>query len=113
MTYTRHGHHIKGTVLEDRPIGLLTARCGGPGVCKDCSIDTTAALMKDVQEIVEKANETVEEENAPKKVYYTKETVEKLYKILNKSEILDLDQTYRVIDAMQEAGIYVQLTKEG
>lgn len=113
MTYTRHGWHIKGTTLEDRPIGLLTARCGGPGICKDCSLDTTVVLMKDVQEIDDKANETVEEEHAPKKVYYTKETVDKLYKVLNKSEILDLNQTYSVIDAMQEAGIYVRLTKEG
>lgn len=54
MAYTRHGHHIKGTVLEDRPIGLLTARCGGPLVCKECwtdfvnvsnDVSSTAALV--------------------------------------------------------------------
>lgn len=50
MAYTSHGHHVKGTVLEDRPIGLLTARCGGPGMCKNCSREA-ATLTVDIREI--------------------------------------------------------------
>lgn len=42
--YTRHGHHIPGTVLTDkRPVQV--ARCGGPKICTDCSIDAAKILM--------------------------------------------------------------------
>lgn len=35
MTYTSHGHHIPGTILDkDRPKGV--ARCGGLRFCKVC-----------------------------------------------------------------------------
>lgn len=37
MTYTRHGHHIPGTPLDDEPD--VRMRCGGIGVCKDCSAE--------------------------------------------------------------------------
>lgn len=102
MTYTRHGWHIDGTTLEDRPIGLLTAKCGGPQACKECEDDTTTALLPDVLEILDEANKT-------QKVYYTKETIDRLYEVLNKSKILDMDQTYKVIDALQESGVVTEL----
>lgn len=105
MTYTRHGWHINGTVLEDRPIGLITQNCGGLTKCKDCEDDTTTALLPDVLKIVEEANKT-------QKIYYTKETVDKLYEVLNKSEVLDIDQTYRVIDAMQESGFTTKIQQK-
>ncbi len=38
MAYTRHGHHIYGSVLEkEKPLSV--ARCGGPGLCLVCSKD--------------------------------------------------------------------------
>jgi hypothetical protein len=38
--YTTHGHQIPGTTVEEeRP--LRVARCGGPGLCKKCSEETT------------------------------------------------------------------------
>lgn len=99
--YTQHGHHIPGTVLEDRPQGLMTARCGGVKICKDCAIDATKALTPEVREIVEEANK-------PQKVYYTKEAVDKLYEVLNKSGLFNIDETFRVINALQEAGIVMK-----
>lgn len=102
MAYTRHGHHIKGSPLVDRPAGLLTGRCGGPEICTDCKIDKEKVLAPKEPEVAEK----------PKKVYYTKETVDRLYEVLRDSEILDVDQTFAVIDALQNAGVYVRLTKE-
>lgn len=38
MTRTRHGHHIRGTVLDD-DIPVNIARCGGPSMCKQCAED--------------------------------------------------------------------------
>lgn len=96
MAYTGHGWHIKGTVLEDRPEGLLTDRCGGVALCGSCSKDAAAALEH-------------EKVSKPQKVYYTKATVDKLYEVLNKSEVLDLNQTYRVIDALQESGVVTEV----
>lgn len=39
MAFTRHGHHIPGTVKEDeRP--SYVARCGGSGLCAQCTHDS-------------------------------------------------------------------------
>lgn len=39
--YTLHGHQIAGTLVEgDRP---PVARCGGPGFCVDCSLQSAQA----------------------------------------------------------------------
>lgn len=35
MTYTTHGHHIIGTIKTEPPSKV--ARCGGPGLCDQCS----------------------------------------------------------------------------
>lgn len=44
MTYTKHGHHIPGTVKgpvgEDKP---PTTRCGGPRLCGDCALEVVQA----------------------------------------------------------------------
>jgi hypothetical protein len=43
MAWTRHGHHIPGTILgTDRPSSV--ARCGGPGLCDLCSRDASVVL---------------------------------------------------------------------
>lgn len=106
MAYTQHGHHIKGTVLEDRPEGLRTARCGGPHLCNDCAKDVARLAIENHKD---KAPETTEE---PNKVYYTKETIDKLYEVLNKSEILDVDQTFHVVNAMQESGFITKIQQK-
>jgi hypothetical protein len=47
MTLTRHGHHIRGTVDTDEPThGVNKARCGGPGLCTNCSREAAFALNK-------------------------------------------------------------------
>lgn len=38
MAYTRHGHHIRGSI-NDEPPPLKRHRCGGPGLCVDCAQD--------------------------------------------------------------------------
>lgn len=42
MAYTKHGHHVTGTVMTNKPNAV--ARCGGPGLCGPCSIE--AAMYK-------------------------------------------------------------------
>lgn len=42
MAYTTHGHHIDGTV-RDTEHPQAVARCGGPGLCQQCSADALAA----------------------------------------------------------------------
>lgn len=43
MSWTRHGHHIPGTVLgnSERP---LVVHCGGSRICQGCAADTAIAL---------------------------------------------------------------------
>lgn len=50
MTQTRHGHHIRKTSNEDEDPNMSRARCGGPGMCKDCSQDAFLALTKPKKE---------------------------------------------------------------
>lgn len=45
MAYTTHGHHIPGTTKEGRPDKV--ARCGGPGLCKTCSMEATIETNKE------------------------------------------------------------------
>ena len=51
MTYTSHGHHISGSVLDsgDAP---PKARCGGPGLCGKCSAEQ-AAWQKEADRLAE------------------------------------------------------------
>lgn len=39
MAYTRHGHHIAGTILEENKPPV--ARCGGPSICSVCALDAS------------------------------------------------------------------------
>lgn len=48
--YKRHGHQIQGTPVEgERP---PVARCGGPGLCGDCSAETISVGIKKPVQIV-------------------------------------------------------------
>lgn len=42
MAHTSHGHHIAGTI--DDHIPRPVHRCGGPGMCKDCSAESVQIL---------------------------------------------------------------------
>lgn len=55
--YTRHGHQIPNTRVEERPLGLLTARCGGIHSCVECA-----------SECVWYANDKVVEQSAPEEL---------------------------------------------
>jgi len=37
MALTSHGHHIPGTSSDDESYKRVRARCGGPGLCPQCS----------------------------------------------------------------------------
>lgn len=43
MTYTRHGHHIPGTVFDDEKGQIQKVRCGGIALCTDCQKDLAQA----------------------------------------------------------------------
>lgn len=43
--YTRHGHQIQGTPVEG-PTPSSVARCGGPGLCGQCSQETVTVGLK-------------------------------------------------------------------
>jgi len=45
MVYTTHGHHIPGTILDERPIQL--ARCGGIRTCRECQREAAEVLGKE------------------------------------------------------------------
>lgn len=40
MAFTSHGHHIAGTVLDERLRPAFVARCGGPRLCAKCSYES-------------------------------------------------------------------------
>lgn len=103
MAYTSHGHHINGTHLEDRPIGLLTARCGGPHVCQQCAHDALEALYP-----VSVADEVVLEPK-PEKLTHDHETMTKVYDALARIG-LSPQQVLDVVADMQGQGI---LFREG
>ena len=43
MTYTTHGHHIWGTIMDkERPTSIV--RCGGPKICTVCAKEFAAAI---------------------------------------------------------------------
>jgi hypothetical protein len=59
VAFTTHGHQIIGSPAEaERP--KKVARCGGPGLCDQCSRDTVAWLhINKPKELVEVADENV------------------------------------------------------
>lgn len=40
MTYTSHGHHIQDSPTSDEEEVPRIARCGGPGLCSSCSVES-------------------------------------------------------------------------
>lgn len=64
--YTTHGHLIAGTTVVpyDRPAQV--ARCGGPGLCDQCSQDALQARRKASRPLIESLTY---DENTLVKVY--------------------------------------------
>lgn len=92
MAYTKHGWHIKGTPLVDRPKGLLTARCGGPGVCEDCSKDAVVPFKLEVSGSWE----------VDPAAFITREPIPKE---IQNEPLNDYDAICKVYDAMWRAGL--------
>lgn len=55
--YTKHGHQIRGTPVEGEKPDKV-ARCGGPGLCSACSIETVFALSPTFDEILAEGKKT-------------------------------------------------------
>jgi hypothetical protein len=89
MTFTTHGHHIVGTILDVKLTPI--ERCGGPGVCNQCSRE---AIM----------NFNIVPLPEPNTEYFDEDTLLKVYKVLmdyglTQTEAQDL------IDDFQNEGI--------
>lgn len=99
MAYTRHGWHIYGTVLEDRPIGLLTENCGGPeGKCADCFED--ANNPPEAYSPVPPQFKTID----AKALHHGRETLIKAYDAFRRAGISE-HQAATVLDEMMSAGL--------
>jgi Family of unknown function (DUF6275) len=46
MTFTSHGHYIDGSGMGIKPENV--ARCGGPGLCPQCSMETGGYSVHDI-----------------------------------------------------------------
>ena len=58
MAWTKHGHHISGSVLSDDDLPIARMRCGGPGLCNACSKEASmyhnlANKKKNINDVVE------------------------------------------------------------
>lgn len=85
MTYTSHGHHIPGTILDSqRP--TLVARCGGVTFCTEC------------------AKECGTHEGPSEFKLKPEELLVKIYVLLRQAGLSDI-QTSETIILMVEAGI--------
>ena len=60
MAWTRHGHHIPGSELSEHDLPSLRMRCGGPGLCNDCSKE--ASMYQNSFNKKENINDVVEED---------------------------------------------------
>jgi hypothetical protein len=88
--YTSHGHHIKGTVLMDRPPGLLTHRCGGPGLCRECSKEAALWTVN--------SREVFPHDFAPNPDGHIPEAVKK-------EDLNDQQAVVKVYDALRRVGL--------
>lgn len=88
--YTRHGHQIPNTKVEgERPQHV--ARCGGPRLCSQCSIEALKAILDP---------KPASEDD----VTFTENTLYKVYDALRGSGLSE-DQSRDAISNMQNAGI--------
>lgn len=84
MTWTKHGHQIPDTTVDDNNRPVIVERCGGVRLCHDC-----------MKEVAERWNTT--ELNAT-------QTVLKVFNALVKAGISH-QQGLDAIDSMQNSGI--------
>lgn len=45
--FTRHGHHIPGTVKDSNPPGYIPKKCGGVNHCEQCTGEWERWFMSD------------------------------------------------------------------
>lgn len=98
MAHTPHGHHIDGSVLEERPENV--ARCGGPRMCIKCA-NAIAEYWKD---------EAGKSNPLPSLVSLQKLSVDQgtMFKVYDalKDSGMSQQQAVDAINQMQNHGIY-------
>lgn len=100
MAFTRHGHHIPGTIRDkyEPP----RARCGGPSVCSDCALDVSSKLTIEAERPIRTQLQELTD---------TQGTIFKVYDAL-KAAGLAQQQALDAINLMQNAGIYFREAKD-
>lgn len=78
--HTTHGHHILGTPIDNQP--LFVTRCGGPGVCVQCSMEAGLTQLNNTKkETIEmEFNDFVRKPFAVEAVEVTTENIEEVAK---------------------------------
>lgn len=71
--FTSHGHHIIGTVLGPMPESV--ARCGGPGLCAQCSEEAERAKRPTPHPTKENKMETLEFRTFRRKPFFVREVL--------------------------------------
>lgn len=61
--WTRHGHVIANAVVEDNGRRPMVARCGGIGVCPECTLDAWPYVV--ASEAAETKKENPEKDRTP------------------------------------------------
>ncbi len=89
--YTKHGHHIPGTTVVESEEVFPVARCGGPGLCNECSVESVTSLPN-----VDISTPVIGET-------HTDATLDKVYAALTKA--VGKTQASVCINEMQNAGI--------
>lgn len=98
MAHTPHGHHIEGTVLEERPENV--ARCGGPRICLKCA-NAVADWWKDEAKRTDPRSIPAQLQE----LTHSQGTLFKVYDAL-KAAGLTQQQSVDAINQMQNNGIY-------
>jgi hypothetical protein len=93
VAWTSHGHEIPGSVLESEPPAEV-ARCGGPGLCDQCSRETSSYLFQSTSE------------DAPQEAVRNAELIGKIIASLIAGGFT-LDQSARVLRTFHENGLSV------
>lgn len=105
MTFTKHGHHIPGTI-RDKYNPDSVARCGGTHVCSQCQQDAANAATFTAEVVAPRPIGIQLQE-----LTATQGTIYKVYDALKDSG-LTRQQALDAINQMQNAGIYFREAKE-
>lgn len=103
MAFTKHGHHIPGTIRDEYNPNSV-ARCGGTYMCNQCQKDAAAFFTGEVV-TPRPIGIQLQELSA------TQETMYKVYDALKEAGLTQ-QQAFDAINQMQNAGIYFREAKE-